>query len=67
MSLLDLIAAINKIAGKNIAPKFDPPRPGDIKDSQADIGKAGKLLGWKPSVDFPTGIEKAVAWYRQQL
>ncbi len=67
ISLLDLIATINKIAGKRIAPKFDPPRPGDIKDSQADITKAGKLLGWKPRIDFKEGIEKAVAWYRQRL
>ena len=64
ISLLNLIATINKIAGRNIAPKFDPPRPGDIKDSQADITKAGKLLGWKPRVEFQEGIEKAVAWYQ---
>ena len=67
ISLLDLIATINKIAGKKIAPKFDPPRPGDIKDSQADITKAGQLLGWRPRVDFQEGIEMAVAWYRGQL
>lgn len=65
ISLLDLIATINTIAGKNVAPKFEPPRAGDIKDSQADIAKAGKLLGWKPSMDFQTGIERAVAWYRR--
>ena len=67
ISLLDLIATINKIAGKNVAPKHEPARPGDVKDSQADISKAGKLLGWTPHVDFAAGIEKAVAWYRQQL
>jgi len=67
ISLLDLVTAINKIVGKNIAPKHEPPRAGDIKDSQADIAKAGKLLGWTPAVDFQQGIEKAVAWYRQQL
>jgi nucleoside-diphosphate-sugar epimerase len=67
ISLLDLIATINKIAGKKIAPKFEPVRPGDIKDSQADITKAERLLGWKPSVDFQEGIEIAVAWYRGQV
>jgi len=65
ITLLDLVATINGIVGKNIAPKFDPPRPGDILHSQADIGKAAKLLGWTPSVDFREGIEKAIAWYRQ--
>jgi nucleoside-diphosphate-sugar epimerase len=67
ISLLDLIATINKIAGKSIAPVFAPPRPGDIRDSQADITKAAKLLDWKPGLSFQAGLEKAVAWYRQQL
>jgi nucleoside-diphosphate-sugar epimerase len=67
ITLLDLVAAINGIVGKNIAPKFDPPRPGDILHSQADITKAQKLLGWMPRVDFREGIEKAIAWYRSQL
>ena len=66
ITLLDLVATINKIAGKNVAPKFDPPRVGDILHSQADIAKARKLLGWTPRIDFHEGIEKAIAWYRQQ-
>ena len=67
ITLLDLVATINGIVGKNIAPKFDPPRPGDVLHSQADITKAQKLLGWTPRVDFREGIEKAVAWYRGQM
>jgi len=66
VSLLDLVATVNTILGKSIQPKFDPPRPGDILHSQADISKAEKLLGWKPRVDFREGIAKAVAWYQQQ-
>jgi nucleoside-diphosphate-sugar epimerase len=67
ITLLDLVATINAIVGKNIEPKFDPPRPGDILHSQADITKAQKLLGWMPRVDFREGIEKTVAWCRSQL
>ncbi len=66
VSLLDLVETINKILGKNIQPKFDPPRPGDILHSQADISKAENLLGWRPKVNFREGIEKAVAWYQRQ-
>jgi len=65
ISLLDLVATINKICGKNVKPKFEPARAGDIKDSQASVDKAARLLRWKPSVDFSAGIEKAVAWYRK--
>jgi UDP-glucose 4-epimerase len=66
ISLLDLVDTVNKILGKNVKPKFDPARPGDILHSQADIAKAEKLLGWKPKVDFPEGIAKTVAWYQRQ-
>jgi nucleoside-diphosphate-sugar epimerase len=66
ISLLDLVDTVNKIVGKNIKPKLDPPRPGDILHSQADISKAEKLLGWKPRVSFPDGIVKTIAWYQRQ-
>jgi nucleoside-diphosphate-sugar epimerase len=63
---LELVETINAIVGKKIEPKFESPRPGDVRDSQADITKAKKLLGWTPRIDFRKGIEKAVAWYQQQ-
>lgn len=66
ISLLELVDTINAITGKKIEPRFEPPRPGDIRDSQADIIKAKKLLHWTPRIDFRKGIEKAVAWYQQQ-
>lgn len=67
ISLLELVDTINSIVGKKIAPTFDPPRPGDVRDSQADISRAEKLLGWKPRINFPEGIAKTIAWYQQQL
>jgi len=66
ISLLELVDAITSITGNKIHPQFEPPRPGDIRDSQADISKARKLLHWKPLVDFRSGIEKVVHWYQQQ-
>jgi nucleoside-diphosphate-sugar epimerase len=66
ISLLELVDTINAITSKNIQPRFEPARPGDIRDSQADIGKAKKQLRWAPPIDFPKGIEKVVAWYQQQ-
>jgi nucleoside-diphosphate-sugar epimerase len=66
ISLLDLVDTVTRILGKNIKPKFDPPRPGDILHSQADISKAKELLGWKPRVNFADGIAKTIAWYQRQ-
>ncbi|HUJ10073.1 MAG TPA: SDR family oxidoreductase [Verrucomicrobiae bacterium] len=66
ISLLELVETISTIAGKRVQPRFEAPRPGDIRDSQADIKKARKLLHWTPGIDFHKGIEKVVAWYQQQ-
>jgi UDP-N-acetylglucosamine 4-epimerase len=32
--------------------------------SQADITRAGKLLGYRPIVDFATGLRQAIGWYK---
>jgi UDP-glucose 4-epimerase len=66
ISLLELVDAINSITGKKLQPRFESARPGDIRDSQADIGKAKKQLRWAPGTDFRKGIEKVVAWYQQR-
>jgi nucleoside-diphosphate-sugar epimerase len=66
ISLLELVDTVNSIAGKKLQPRFEPARPGDIRDSQADIAKAKKQLRWAPGTDFRKGIEKVVAWYQQR-
>ena len=38
-------------------------RAGDVRHSQADIGKAVRLLGYEPSHDIGAGIRAAMAWY----
>ena len=39
-------------------PEYGPPRAGDIQDSYADIGKAGRVLGYRPSIRFGEGIRR---------
>jgi nucleoside-diphosphate-sugar epimerase len=53
--------------GRDLEPVPGPPREGDVLDSQADIYKARKLLGFEPSVPFEEGLRRTVAWYRQTL
>src|SRR5206468_10371961 len=48
ISLNDLLVAMNKIVGTNIAPIYTAERAGDVHDSQADIRKAKSLLGYEP-------------------
>jgi UDP-glucose 4-epimerase len=63
----ETIDVINTTVGKNIKPVYTDPRPGDIKHSLADITLAQNLLGFKPSVSFKQGLQKAISWYRDNL
>ena len=63
----DTIAIINELLGKNIEPIYTDPRPGDIKHSLADVTLAGKLLGFKLTIPFKQGLQKAIDWYRENL
>lgn len=65
--LLDVYHAIADALGVDTEPVFGPERPGDIKHSNADIGRARKLLGYDPDWDFGRGISAAIAWYKENL
>jgi nucleoside-diphosphate-sugar epimerase len=63
-SLNTTIALLNKISAKQIEPKYDPPRDGDIRDSQADIRPARELLGYDPQVQYEEGLRRTFEWYQ---
>ncbi len=65
--LIDIYHYLCKALKKDVEPEFGPDRAGDIKHSNADIGKARKLLGYNPEYSFETGIELAIGWYREHL
>lgn len=46
-----------------IRPEHGPERPGDIRDSLADISKAREVLGYAPGYGLMAGLERAVPWY----
>lgn len=63
-TLLDLVAAINRILGTEIEPMHAEPRPGDVLHSQASIERAQQRLGYDPEVGFEDGLGRTVAWFR---
>jgi nucleoside-diphosphate-sugar epimerase len=65
ISLNQLFATVRRAVGSTIEPIYAEPRAGDVRDSQADITKAQRLLGYTPLVSFEDGLERTVAWYRQ--
>ena len=65
--LIDIYNGLTKALGVDIEPIYGPDRAGDIKHSNADISKARELLGYDPDYDFESGLQEAIAWYRENL
>ncbi|MCI0408013.1 MAG: NAD-dependent epimerase/dehydratase family protein, partial [Acidobacteria bacterium] len=59
-TLLDLLREMGKISGKNIQPRFEAARLGDVRDSLAGIGKAQELLGYQAAVTFQEGLRRTL-------
>ena len=51
---------IGRIVDKPVERVFAPPRPGDIRDSWADVTAAREVLGFEPSVDLEEGLRRVV-------
>jgi nucleoside-diphosphate-sugar epimerase len=64
VNLNEIVAALGTISGKPLKPRYDPPRDGDIRDSQADISLARAILGYEPSVGLEEGLRRTFEWYR---
>jgi UDP-N-acetylglucosamine/UDP-N-acetyl-alpha-D-glucosaminouronate 4-epimerase len=48
-------------------PVYRDFRPGDVRFSRADIGKARRLLGYQPTCRAQEGLERAIEWYVASL
>ncbi len=65
ISLNDLLRTLNGIIGTDLKAIYGPARAGDVRDSQADITKAERRLGYRPITSFEEGVRQTVAWFRQ--
>jgi UDP-glucose 4-epimerase len=65
VSLNEVLRALGKITGKNLEAKYEPPRDGDIRDSQADISQAQQFLAYEPQVTFEEGLARTLEWYKE--
>lgn len=66
VSLLDILDIVYGLAARRVAPQFEPPRPGDVRDSLADISLARDLLGYQPAVAFPVGLSRTFDYFKNQ-
>ena len=65
VSLNEVLRELGKITSKTLETKYEPPREGDIRDSQADISQAREFLGYSPRVSFEEGLARTFEWYRE--
>lgn len=64
VSVNDLARQIAALAGQPFAPVTAPPRPGDIRESQADASRARRVLNWQPAHTFADGLRTTFAWFQ---
>jgi len=60
-----LVNMANGILGKEIQPKYEEARPGDIRHSLADCTKAQEMLGYRPRTSITDGLASTIEWYRK--
>jgi nucleoside-diphosphate-sugar epimerase len=65
ITLNQVLKLLEQITGKTIKAKYDQPRNGDIRDSQADVSLARKILGYEPRVLFEEGLKRTWDWYKK--
>lgn len=63
-TLLDLVAALGRITGREVTPRFEPARPGDIRHSCPDIRRAREALGYEPGTGWEEGLARTFEFYR---
>lgn len=63
ISINSLLAMINEIVGTDIRADYQPPRPGDVRHSLADIKKARLGLGYELRTSFFEGLKKTIEWH----
>jgi UDP-glucose 4-epimerase len=55
---------IERYTGRRLNLERRPARPGDVRHAEADIAKAKRLIGYRPTVDFETGLRQTVEWFK---
>ncbi len=66
-SINTLARTVCDLVGREVAIEHGAPRPGDVRDSLADISKARRILGYDPQFDLRAGLERTVEYIRRAL
>jgi UDP-glucuronate 4-epimerase len=66
VSLSELIALLERELGREARIDRQPPQPGDVPQTYADVTKARRLLGYDPQTPIEEGIRRFVEWFREE-
>ena len=64
LTLIDHQESRNNLLKQEIAPVHEPPRPGDVRDSLADITAARNILGYEPQINLEEGLARSIDYYK---
>jgi len=53
-------------SGRLPEPVHGPARPGDLRSNLVSAARAADVLGWRPTVAFPEGVARTVAWFAER-
>lgn len=67
LTIFELAQLIIQLTGSRSKVVFTPLPQDDPKRRQPDISRARQLCGWEPKVEFTTGLEDTIAYFRQKL
>jgi nucleoside-diphosphate-sugar epimerase len=66
-SVNEVVRILTELTGATVAPRYEPPQPGDIRESVADIALARELLGFEPHVSLREGLALLIDHQRTAL
>ncbi|HUW57571.1 MAG TPA: SDR family oxidoreductase [Planctomycetota bacterium] len=61
-----LYQIISQLLDVDVPPRYDDPRPGDIRHSLADVAAARDVLDYEPHVSLEDGLKLTVDWLKTQ-
>ena len=65
--LSDFIRLAEEVVGKDAHVVQEPPKPGDMPVTHADITKARHLMGYSPHISVEEGMRRFWAWYQREV
>ena len=65
ITLNELVATIGRVLGRAIEPRYEAPRPGDVRHSMADTTRAREDFGFEPIVGFEDCLARTVRYYTE--